>query len=43
MFWVKQEEAYSTIKEIKAGIPQGSVLRLTFTCCKPGISRRKKI
>jgi retron-type reverse transcriptase len=26
MFWVKQEEAYSTIKEIKAGLPQGSVL-----------------
>jgi hypothetical protein len=26
MFWVKQEEAYSTIKEIKAGVPQDSVL-----------------
>jgi hypothetical protein len=26
MFWVKQEEAYSTIKEIKAEVPQGSVL-----------------
>jgi hypothetical protein len=26
MFRVKQEEVYSTIKEIKAGVPQGSVL-----------------
>jgi hypothetical protein len=26
MFRVKQEEAYSTIKEIIAGVPQGSVL-----------------
>jgi hypothetical protein len=26
MFWVKQEEAYPAVKEIKAGVPQGSVL-----------------
>jgi hypothetical protein len=26
MFRDKQEEAYSTVKEIKAGVPQGSVL-----------------
>jgi hypothetical protein len=26
MFRVKQEKVYSTIKEIKAGVPQGSVL-----------------
>lgn len=25
-FWVKQENAYSELKEIKAGVPQGSVL-----------------
>jgi hypothetical protein len=28
MFRVKQKEAYSTIKEIKAGVPQGSVFAL---------------